>query len=438
LKIALIHSHLNDRGGSQRYVIEIANNLIALGLEVDIYCYQYNKKSCYPELTNDLGIYNICTREESENTGKSYKQESLTKSVLKKIYKNNIMNSIVNSTGIDYLYSLYVTQKNAKDVAKLIITNDKKYDLIFAHEEPLSIYAAIKYKNIRNIPIYWFCYDTIEKWFLEWKEEHKRSTLRRILLQKIYFKYDKYLINKYIDRSAVLDNNMSNRYKRLYGETPLIRRGGVPESILEYNKENKIRKKYNLSDDMVIIFSLTRFINYRRVHDIFDMYEKLPSEIKGKVFIYLNSPITDEHYYKWCMEKYKKTLSNKNIVVSLDYPNSDKEMYDMYLSSDIFIFPNENQTWGHAPLEAMGCGVTTIVSTGCGVNEVIKKISSEEVYNVTNTSLLAQRITELIKENKYNEIGAIQKEYVKNNLTWKIICEIFMEDFKKLTEIENV
>ncbi len=37
MKIALIHSHLNDRGGSQRYVIEIANNLKLRGVEVDVF-----------------------------------------------------------------------------------------------------------------------------------------------------------------------------------------------------------------------------------------------------------------------------------------------------------------------------------------------------------------------------------------------------------------
>ena len=37
MKITLIHSHLNDRGGYQRYVIEIVKNLKLLGLEVDVF-----------------------------------------------------------------------------------------------------------------------------------------------------------------------------------------------------------------------------------------------------------------------------------------------------------------------------------------------------------------------------------------------------------------
>jgi hypothetical protein len=55
LRIAMIHSHLDGRGGSQRYVIELANTFLRMGnVELDIYCYEYNRKACYPELTNDL------------------------------------------------------------------------------------------------------------------------------------------------------------------------------------------------------------------------------------------------------------------------------------------------------------------------------------------------------------------------------------------------
>lgn len=438
LKIALIHSHLNDRGGSQRYVIEIANNLKELGVEVDIFCYEYNQNSCYPELTSHLDIKKIYTRETSSSQSQAGGQNNVIKIILKKVYKNKAVKKIVNALGVDYLYSLYSINKLAKKVSDLMLNSQNEYDLIFAHEEPLSVYAAIKYKKTKNIPIYWFCYDTIEKWFLEWKEEHKNSALRKFLLQKIYFNYDKNLINKYVDKSAVLDNNMLKRYQRIYGKTPDIRRGGVPQTVLEYSRKNIFRKQYNLSDDTIVIFSLTRFVNYRRVHDIFDMYEKLDSDIQKKVFIYLDSPITDERYYEWCVKNYEKTLENKNIKINLEYPQNDTEMYDMYLSSDIFIFPNENQTWGHAPLEAMACGVTTLVSTGCGISEVMRDITAEGVFGVGDTDELSKRVENIIISKSHENISNKQKKYVENNLTWKKVCEVYVDDFKELLGNKNV
>jgi len=437
MKIALIHSHLNDRGGSQRYVIEIANNLIELGVMVDIYCYEYNKNSCYPELTKNLNINKVYTREVVNNIGSFAKQKKLIKKTIKNVCNIKILKKMINIFGVDYLYFIYSTKKNATKVSNLILNGDNSYDLVFAHEEPLSVYAAINYKKIKAIPIYWFCYDTIEKWFLEWKDEHKRYFLRKFLLQNIYFKYDRYLIN-FVDKSAVLDNNMLSRYKRLYNKVPLVRRGGVPVASLQLDRKNIIREKYNLSEETVIIFSLTRFISYRRVHDILKMYEKLPIEVQSNIFIYLNSPVTDQTYYDWCMNEHKKTLESENIVVDIDYPSNDSEMYDMYLSSDIFIFPNENQTWGHAPLEAMGCGVATIVSSGCGISEVLKTISPETVYDVGNTDVLSHKISEFVKSKSFKDIADDQKQYVKDNLTWKKICEIYLDDISDLLGEKNV
>ena len=113
-------------------------------------------------------------------------------------------------------------------------------------------------------------------------------------------------------------------------------------------------------------------------------------------------------------------------------------MYKMYLSSDIFIFPNKNQTWGHAPLEAMGCGTTAIVSDGCGIHEVIQNITPDTVYSVGNINLLTNKIIKLIKNNTYKKYAKIQKEYILHNLTWEKVCEQYVKDFNNIVWVNNV
>ena len=428
MKIALIHSHLDNRGGSQRYVIEIATYLKKSGIDVDIFSYEYNKRLCYPELSSNLNIKKVFTWVDIE---KNNKRGSFFQ-IKRILHRCKLIKKISISLGIDYLLSLFCTYKNAQKLSNLILDNNNSYDLIFAHEEPLSIYTAITYKKIKNTPVYWFCYDSIEKWFLEWRQDHLNSATRNILLKSIYFKYDRYLINKYVDKSAVLDSKMFRRYFNLYGRNPIIRRGGITPNIFYLDKKNMIRDKFNLSNDTIIIFLLTRFVSYRRVHDIFDAYQKLDPIVKDKVFIYINAPITDERYYHWCVEKYKEILNNNNVQLELNFPKNDSQMYDMYLSSDIFIFPNDKQTWGHAPLEAMGCGCTTLVSTGCGISEIVQKITPETVFEVGNTSKLANILEDLINNESYESISKIQRKYVKANLTWNIICEQYISDFNEI------
>lgn len=434
MKIALIHSHLDNRGGSQRYVLEIAKVLKSLGIVVDIFCYEYNQNLCYPELTKNLNIKDVLSFTKRNKKFDLSKNEKFLKKIIKKLYNNKLIYRICIGLGLDYLYSLYLNIKSSKQVAKLILESQKEYDLIFAHEEPLSIYSAIEYKKIKKIPIYWFCYDTIEKWFLEWNTFDKYSNLRFFLLKKLYFKYDKYFINRFVDTAAVLDKNMKKRFINLYNKVPLIRYGGICNNVLELKRANLIRDKYNLSSEIKIIFSLTRFEPYKRPHDIFELYESLSDDVKNKVFVYLNSPISNQEYYKWCLKKYKKIFENSNVVIDLNYPKNDKEMYDLFLSSDIFIYPNEKQTWGHAALEAMACGVATIISDGSGISNVLKKNSPEMIYNVGKIDKLKIIIEKLIKNKTYKISGQVQKKFVRDNLTWERVCNQYINDFNNILD----
>ena len=428
MRIALIHSHLDSRGGSQRYVIEIALTLKSLGVDVDIFSYEFNKNQCYSELTSSLNIKNIINRELIRKRNSKKKK---FKKFFEKILKNHFLKNLANFFGIDYLVHLYFCNKQAIKLTNLMLAGNKAYDLIFAHEEPISIYSAIKYKIIKNTPVYWFCYDSIEKWFIDWKTQKNYYFIRNFLLKKIYFKYDYYLIKKFVNHSAVLDNSMKKKFQNLYDITPNIRRGGINNLVLEYEKKEFLRKKYKLSKDIKIIFILTRFVPQKRVHDIFKLYEILSKHEKNKFFIYLNSPVIDKKYYDWCIIKYSKILNNHNIILDLQIPRNDNEMYNLYLSSDIFIFPSQNQTWGHAALEAMACGLTTVVSNSCGISEVVKGITPGMVYSCGNMDELAKIITNIFKGDYSNKIGRKQKKFVKNNLTWEKVCHQYISDFKK-------
>ncbi|MGH1406893.1 MAG: glycosyltransferase family 4 protein [Rhodomicrobiaceae bacterium] len=434
MKIAIVHPSLAARGGSQRYVIEIARTLKEMGMDIDIYCYEYNPNICYPDLVSELNIFNLKTLESSSSPFIKCKKKSPIKKLFKELKKYKPINKIIYSLGIDCLYSFYIVQKQAKDFSCFIKKKQINYDIIYAHEEPLSVWAAIHYKKKSGVPIYWFCYDTIEKWFLEWNKEHKNSRLRQVILKNIFFKYDKFKIRKYVDLSSVLDKKMEQKFTNLYDINPLIRRGGISNNVLKYKNKNFLRKKYNLPDDKIILFCLSRFLPYKRIHDIFEFYRDLPDEINKKIFIYINAPITDMHYYEDCKIKYKDVFKAKNIVIDLEFPINDEHMYNLYLSSDIFLFPNENQTWGHAPLEAMACGTSVVISNGCGIHEIIKKITPHTIFNTGDINQMSRIIEQLIENNNFKTTAVKQKKYVEQNLTWHKICAKFLLDFQNILE----
>ena len=51
---------------------------------------------------------------------------------------------------------------------------------------------------------------------------------------------------------------------------------------------------------------------------------------------------------------------------------TDDELKDAYTAADVFVFPNQRQTWGLAPLEALACGTPVILSRGAGVHDALE------------------------------------------------------------------
>jgi glycosyltransferase involved in cell wall biosynthesis len=77
---------------------------------------------------------------------------------------------------------------------------------------------------------------------------------------------------------------------------------------------------------------------------------------------------------------------------------ADDEVRDFYCACDAFVFPNENQTWGLAVLEAMACGAPVLVSEGAAVHEVLTDNENAVLFPARNPEVLAQKIEYLMKQ----------------------------------------
>src|SRR5262249_61806924 len=74
----------------------------------------------------------------------------------------------------------------------------------------------------------------------------------------------------------------------------------------------------------------------------------------------------------------------------------DDDVRDFYCASDAFLFPNENQTWGLAVLEAMACGCPVLVSRGAAVWEVLTDQRGALLFSARHPASLAGSLQFLI------------------------------------------
>lgn len=111
----------------------------------------------------------------------------------------------------------------------------------------------------------------------------------------------------------------------------------------------------------------------------------------------------------------------------------DKKLKELYKQADIFIMPNirvegDREGFGIVALEANSYGLPVLATDLEGIRDVIK--NGENGFLIEDGNLQAwvekikkMRINELLKEN----IVA----YIKNNFSWEIICNKYIENWKR-------
>lgn len=94
------------------------------------------------------------------------------------------------------------------------------------------------------------------------------------------------------------------------------------------------------------------------------------------------------------------------------------EMPDVYRGSDVFVLPSEiNETFGQVFIEAMNCALPVIGTKSGGIPEIISDSYNGYLVPVDDSSILAQRIEELLSDKQKREM------FIKNGL--KTVAEKF-------------
>jgi glycogen(starch) synthase len=59
-----------------------------------------------------------------------------------------------------------------------------------------------------------------------------------------------------------------------------------------------------------------------------------------------------------------------------------KQVYEMLKSSDVYVMPSVSEPFGISPLEAMQCGVPSIISYQSGCSEILHNVIKTDYWDV--------------------------------------------------------
>lgn len=135
------------------------------------------------------------------------------------------------------------------------------------------------------------------------------------------------------------------------------------------NYRNELRKKYDVSEDTLVIGTIGRLVKQKNQISLFKLRKKYSKTNKNfKIFIVGRGNL---------FKKFKKKLPNDNSIVLVEGTNEPEKFYSFF---DVFVLPSLYEGFGIVALEAQYSGLPTFVSKNVPKDIIISNLVFD--YNI--------------------------------------------------------
>jgi glycosyltransferase involved in cell wall biosynthesis len=355
-------------GGGERQCVALARALAQQGHEVTLYASAYDRANCFPE---------ICTGLTIKEVGRGWFPW-----LRKPVYLRGYL-----------------------DMRRLAAAVDAKHEIWNPHHWP-GQWGAVWLKRRRGGKVVWMCNDVPS-----FRQQARDSWLLAPLHWLQYW-YDR-AQNRKVDLTLFLSRWAESEFKLIYGgATRVVRSGADPARFAPGGNGGKIRARFGFASGDFVLLWLGIFMPHRRLEDAIQAVKLLKAG-------------SDRSYpeYLRALKKLARHLDVEREVIFAGKVE-DEEIRDFYCACDAFVFPNENQTWGLAVLEAMGCGRPVLVSRGAAVHEVLTDQENALLFPARDPSALADAAEKLAGQPELRQrIGEAGMRLVRTTYNWERFAE---------------
>jgi glycosyltransferase involved in cell wall biosynthesis len=355
MDIALVIHELLVEGGGERLCVCLAEALVRQGHRVVLYTSAYDEANCFPE---------IC---------KAFTVKAVGRGPFPSLRKPLFLRA--------YL-----------DMLRLAAAVEERHEIWNPHHWPAQ-WGAVGLKRKLGGSVVWNCNDVPDFYR---KVVHPQSLKGAVLapLYWFYYLYDRRQ-NRKVDLTLLLSNWAESEYRAIYpGSTHVVRCGMDPANFSPGGDRARVRERFGYSNDDFVLLWLGIFMPHRRLEDGINAVGQLAS--RG-VHVKLLLAGSDRSYpaYVASLEALARKLGVQDkVTFAAKVP--EQEIRDFYSAADAFLFPNDQQTWGLAVLEAMACGCPALVSRGSGVHEVLTDQENAILFSPRKPEELAMKIEMLV------------------------------------------
>lgn len=228
------------------------------------------------------------------------------------------------------------------------------------------------------------------------------------------------------DRLIAVSGHTKNEIKNLYSipeEKISIIRSGVGSGPVSAENTNFIKKKYSLPDEFILY--LGNIDPRKNIAGVF--YAFLHNNLPENCHLVITGFGSFEK--KWL---YGAIQQSHGKIHCIGYVH-ESEKRALFSLAKIFLFPSFYEGFGFPPLEAMACGVPTIVSSSSSLPEIVGDASI--LIDPYNSADIARAIKLLMEDNTLRnaliERGRERVKLFQWENTARAVIELFLNCIKK-------
>ncbi|MFC3882920.1 glycosyltransferase [Bacillus songklensis] len=304
----------------------------------------------------------------------------------------------------------WVNSLNAAMVREsLILCKKIKFHLVHAHDWLVGSAAQIIHKQL-NIPLISTIHAT----------EHGRNNGIHTTLQKTVHEKEKRLIH-HSQAVIVCSEYMKNELVDLFYVSPkkisVFPNGIDAQMFLAQCQSFNIHKKYELSSDSPIVFSIGRIVYEKGFHILIEAAEFVIRKIPNVRFVIAGKgPLLHE---------YRELVKEKRLGGHVQFIGyiTDEERNHLLDLCNVVVFPSLYEPFGIVALEGMIVGKPTVVTDTGGLQAIVEDGVSGVKVRPSDAQHLAEQIIFLLKNEEWaNQLGKNGKKRAETMFSWDQIA----------------
>lgn len=189
---------------------------------------------------------------------------------------------------------------------------------------------------------------------------------------------------------------------------------GVKSQIFNSNRNNRLvyRKKYEISDDKIIILFSGRFVSIKGVLELALAVRYVVKKIDNVLFLFFGGgPLIQE-----LTEILKPVKKNSKII---NWTSVD-EIFERYVASDFFVLPSKSEALPLTILEAMAANLHIISTRVGGIPDVLEAYCQKTFIKKVNAHDIAEAI--LIAVQKKKGMSKNNNDATVKNFNWENVA----------------